>query len=239
MKKIAPFLLSSICNYVYANDSFLGYTNCSALDLNHAQVSLSLKDIPKDYIYRTQYYSFLSLPIAKGNENYCLIINDKNQVIVDAIPKMLSNTCGGMWDKKESTPVWVDDIAGGRGLVTYFHYNISNSLKNLNKNNISKIEQQITTLQCQLSSYNIDDVVELNDAAFYLNQLGHPKVSLEILKKVIQLDPNRTVAYLNLADAYLALKNQSQAQSNYLIYANKMKKSGLSDQIPKRIFKYL
>ena len=48
MKKIAPFLLSSICTYVYANDSFLGYTNCSALDLDHAQVSLSLKDIPKD-----------------------------------------------------------------------------------------------------------------------------------------------------------------------------------------------
>ncbi|NUG82697.1 tetratricopeptide repeat protein, partial [Acinetobacter bereziniae] len=126
----------------------------------------------------------------------------------------------GMWDKKEKTPVWVDDIAGGRGLVTYFHYNISNNLKNLNKNNISKIEQQITTLQCQLPFYNIDDVVELNDAAFYLNQLGHPKVSLEILKKVIQLDPNRTVAYLNLADAYLALKNKNQARSNYLIYAN-------------------
>ncbi|WP_287912164.1 tetratricopeptide repeat protein [Acinetobacter sp.] len=239
MKKIALFLLSCVCFNVHADYNLLDYTNCSALDLKHAQIGLSLKDISEDYIYRTQKYSFLSVPIAKGNENYCLIINDKNKVIVDAIPKMISNLCGGMWDKQEHTPVWIDDTAGSRGLVTYFHYNSSDVLKNINKNNKSEIKQQIAMLQCQLSFYTIDDVIELNDTAFYLYQLGYHQASLKILKKVIKLDPNRTVAYLNTADVYVALNNQRLAKQNYLIYANNMKKAGLTQQIPKRILKYL
>jgi tetratricopeptide (TPR) repeat protein len=239
MKKIIFIVLSSSCFTAHADYNLQDYKNCSFLALDQAKSSLSVDKVPEDYLYKTQKYSFASLPITKNDENYCLIINDKKKVIVDAMPKMFSNICGGKWDKNENKPVWIDDIAGGRGLVTYFQYDISDIFKNIDKKNSSEIAQQIATIDCQHSSYTIDDVVELNDTAFYLYRLGYDKASLNLLKKVIQLDPNRIVAYLNLADVYLALKNQSQARAHYLIYANKMKKSGLSHQIPKRVLKFL
>jgi tetratricopeptide (TPR) repeat protein len=239
MKKFLLIFLSITCYTAHAEFNLSNYKNCSPIDIDDTKLDLSINTIPKENLYSTKKYRFISLPVANDSGNYCLIINDQNKVIVDAIPKMIENMCGGRWDKKKSEPVWIDDIAGGRGSVIYFYYNTTHALKNINRKDLSAIQGFITTIHCQLSTYTYGDVIELNDTAFYLYQLGYHEASLEILKKVIQLDPNRTVAYLNMADVYLALNNHRQAKQNYLIYANKMKNARLTQQIPKRILKYL
>lgn len=237
--KILFILLSSVLFTANANSESLKYKNCSSINLSNTSVSSLSNVIPPEYLYSTKKYIFFTAPVVNEDERYCLIINKKNSVIVDAIPTMLRDMCGGKWDKTKDVPVWVVDVAGGRGAVDSFNYSTAQKLKKLKKLNKPEIKDIIDNINCQLSTYTKEDVQELNDSAFYLYQLGYYNESLKILNYVINLDSSRTVAYLNIADTYLALKNEDQAKKNYIIYAEKMKKLGLVSKIPNRIQKYL
>ncbi|MBO9572418.1 MAG: tetratricopeptide repeat protein, partial [Chitinophagaceae bacterium] len=76
-----------------------------------------------------------------------------------------------------------------------------------------------------------------NDRAYQLEQAGKYQEAVDILVKVIQTDPNRVVAYLNIADAYWGLNDKTRAKENYNKYIDLMKtqQKDLS-RIPKRVY---
>lgn len=239
MKRLLFLLFTSTIFSVNAGENFLHYKNCSPINLDNVKPTMTREDIPSEYLYSNKTYNFITLPITKDDERYCLIINNKNKVIIDAIPTALQGMCGGIWNQKSVNPIWVTDVAGGRGSVNNFNYNLAIELKKLNKSNKSEIDQIIENINCQLLTYTKSDILEINDVAFYLYQLGYYKDSLNILDHVIKLDPNRTVAYLNRADTYIALKNKVKAKKDYSNYYNQMNKLGLSNKIPKRVNDFL
>ena len=80
------------------------------------------------------------------------------------------------------------------------------------------------------------NVNKYNDLGFFLEQGKKYREAVELLEKVVNADPNRTVAYINLGDANFGLKNTVKAKEAYLKYIDLMKKEGKSAKIPKRVF---
>lgn len=75
----------------------------------------------------------------------------------------------------------------------------------------------------------------LNDKAYYLEQAKYYQESILILSKVIEITPSRTVAYINLGDAYWGLKEYDKAKQAYRTYIAQMKANGKEAKIPDRI----
>jgi tetratricopeptide (TPR) repeat protein len=109
---------------------------------------------------------------------------------------------------------------------------ITNSL-NENKNLIN-CEFIFSILN--ISPITIRNVVLYNNLAFALEQLVKYNESIYLLQKVLKKFPNRTVAYINLGDAYWGLKENSKAKQAYQKYIELMKASGKESKIPKRVF---
>ncbi len=74
----------------------------------------------------------------------------------------------------------------------------------------------------------------LNDYGFFLQELGEHGEAIGMLEAVVELAPNRTVAYLNLADSQWQLGQRAAAQRNYETYAWQMEQQNLGAQIPAR-----
>lgn len=73
-----------------------------------------------------------------------------------------------------------------------------------------------------------------NDVAFFWQQAGFNNDAIWLLKKVISESPKRTVAYLNLADAYWAEGDQASAGKNYKVYTELMSEDGKQAKVPDR-----
>ena len=85
--------------------------------------------------------------------------------------------------------------------------------------------------------YIIDSIPLMNDKAYYLEQMGVYKESIYILKKVISKDPDRVVAYLNIADAYWGNNEKEEAKESYKKYIDLMKNQGKNmNKIPQRVY---
>jgi hypothetical protein len=78
-------------------------------------------------------------------------------------------------------------------------------------------------------------VAVFNDLGYFLEQAGQYKDAVDVLTAVIAAFPDRTVAYLNLADAYAGRKDTALAKSNYRKYIDLMSKAGRQAKIPKRV----
>ncbi len=63
-----------------------------------------------------------------------------------------------------------------------------------------------------------DNITYTNDIAHYLEKAGAYKESIYLLEKILEKYPNRTVAYINLGDAYLGDKQKDKAIEAYKIY---------------------
>ncbi len=74
--------------------------------------------------------------------------------------------------------------------------------------------------------------------AYYLQQANANDEAIFLLEKIIEKFPNRTVLYLNLADAYYGINENEEAKVNYEKYIEFMKKSGKENKIPKRVLEY-
>jgi len=72
----------------------------------------------------------------------------------------------------------------------------------------------------------------MNDYAYYLEQTGDLDKSLIVLRKVLDLKPERMVAHLNIADVLWALGEFVEAQEHYSIYVEMMTERELTHQIP-------
>ena len=72
-----------------------------------------------------------------------------------------------------------------------------------------------------ITEINID---KYNNLAFYIAQ-NEKKIpeAIYLYKQILQKYPNRTVAYLNLADSYWAIGNQDLAKEHYKKYVEQMK----------------
>jgi len=77
-----------------------------------------------------------------------------------------------------------------------------------------------------------------NDYGFFLQQAGRNKEAIDILTIVVTNTPKRTVAYINLGDAYWDIGDKKNASKNYKIYLSLMEKangSNIPDRVMKRI----
>jgi tetratricopeptide (TPR) repeat protein len=81
-------------------------------------------------------------------------------------------------------------------------------------------------------------LTQYNDIAYYLQQAKANDEAIFLLEKIIEKFPNRTVAYLNLADAYDGINDKEKAKENYEKYINLMKQDKKENKIPQRVLEY-
>lgn len=81
-----------------------------------------------------------------------------------------------------------------------------------------------------------ENIELINNFAFYAEKYNQPIPAIIILKGVINAEPNRVVAYLNLADSYWDIKDTDAAKLNYKKYIELMNNSGRQNKIPSRVF---
>lgn len=74
----------------------------------------------------------------------------------------------------------------------------------------------------------------INDYAFMLQSVKRDADALPLLKIVTQKDPARTVAWLNLADAYWQAKDIANARQSYARYISLMNGINRTNMIPSR-----
>jgi hypothetical protein len=82
-------------------------------------------------------------------------------------------------------------------------------------------------------------VPALNNYGFFLQQAGKNGKAVRILSLVTSEDPERTVAYLNLADAQWSLGKRVDAINNYTRYNRMMIESEKADRVPIRVMERL
>lgn len=82
---------------------------------------------------------------------------------------------------------------------------------------------------------NIQHVNSINNIAYYLEQSKAYVEAIFLLEKITELFPNRTVAYINLGDAYWGNGEQEKAKQAYKIYILQMKTKGKESKIPKQV----
>jgi tetratricopeptide (TPR) repeat protein len=75
----------------------------------------------------------------------------------------------------------------------------------------------------------------LNDYGYFLQQAGDDRAAIGIFETVIAQEPNRAVAYLNLADSLWTLNRKAEAREHYKTYRQLMVKAERLNQIPARV----
>ncbi len=124
-----------------------------------------------------------------------------------------------------------------------------NAMKEYKSRNKSKLKEIVSSLiesggdseTCPPESYIISkyylpqDLTFSNNLGFLFEQTGHYAEAITLLRKVIQDNPQRTVAYLNLADSYWGAGNHASAKENYLHYVKLMRSADKGGKIPSRI----
>lgn len=81
-----------------------------------------------------------------------------------------------------------------------------------------------------------ESLVKFNDIAFFLCEAKKYQESIDILEILLRSYPKRTVAYINLGDAYWGNNEKKYSKDAYLKYIERMKASGKECEIPKRVF---
>ncbi|OCL97661.1 hypothetical protein AAX29_01814 [Aliarcobacter thereius] len=128
---------------------------------------------------------------------------------------------------------------------------ILNSLIEFLKSNYSEKYNSLFTFK--ESSFNLETLklilndipisqkalTQYNDIAYYLHQADANEEAIFLLEKIIEKYPNRIVAYLNLADAYIAINDKEKAKKNYKRYVELMKQDNKEEKIPKRVLEFL
>lgn len=122
--------------------------------------------------------------------------------------------------------------------------NYLNQIKNAsNKKNLKKLElfcdPIIIDHLMKITKIHKDNISNYNDIAYYLEQAGAYKEAISLLEKIIIKFPERTVAYINLGDAYWELQNIKNAKEAYQKYFEQMESEDKLDKIPNRIIERL
>jgi len=107
--------------------------------------------------------------------------------------------------------------------------NLFKSLFFLNKNFIKKSKNEIHL------AIKKKTLTQYNNIAYYLQKAGANEEAVYLLEKIVAKFPNRTVAYINLGDAYWALGEKDKARKAYTTYIEQMCDKGLQKKIPKEV----
>ena len=111
-----------------------------------------------------------------------------------------------------------------------------NEYKTKHFNLLKKHDKFETLLYLNYIKINKKNIQKFNDIGFFLNEAGNYLEASYFLENVTAFSPNRTVAYINLGDAYWGLKQMSKAKKAYQKYISLMKASGKEAKIPKRVW---
>ncbi|MBP0711796.1 hypothetical protein ABXK61_00535 [Burkholderia sola] len=88
----------------------------------------------------------------------------------------------------------------------------------------------------ELGSYiDAGNVEDINNLAFYLGKYKRSGDAVEVLQFLVKKFPSRTVARLNLADAYWDIDAKELAAPEYREYRRQMNEKGISAKIPPRV----
>lgn len=169
-----------------------------------------------------------------------LIINKKSSSPEDAYKPIYENNPVFRWriDKKAI------DISGRENLISLYEI-ISDIYYEKDINNISPFHTMpkadlvraiiyyIPTTDLNINKKNIE---KYNNIAFFFEELGLYNQAITILNQVINFNPERTVAHLNLADTYWKKNQKKLAKKSYQTYINVHKKSGVKNKIPDRVY---
>ena len=82
-------------------------------------------------------------------------------------------------------------------------------------------------------------VVAYNNIAYYLNSSGQHVQAYKLLDEILDKYPKRAIAYLNSADAFLAVDREKDALSRYRKYIELMKKQGKESIIVARVVEFV
>lgn len=104
-----------------------------------------------------------------------------------------------------------------------------------NQKKYTEIQALLKSVLLENLTFNFQNISQYNNIAYYLQQAGANQESAYLLGKIIEKFPDRTVAYLNLGDAYYELGNKDRATKAYQIYIEQMKKKEWEKKIPKRV----
>ncbi len=133
-------------------------------------------------------------------------------------------------DKNEKCIDFKFDDIGEDGVIL----ELSNTLKERERiNNFSK-----EFIFCFLNTYPLSasNVKDYNNLAFYLEQADMNIEAIYLLQGILQKFPNRTVAYVNLGDAYWKLDEIDLAKEAYQKYTKLMKTNGKENKIPQQVW---
>lgn len=83
--------------------------------------------------------------------------------------------------------------------------------------------------------YFKNDVTFTNNIAYFLERSGKYNHAIYFLKDIIKKNPNRTVAYYNLGDAYWGLNKKAKAKQAYKKYIELMENAGKNKKIPQKV----
>lgn len=120
-------------------------------------------------------------------------------------------------------------------------YDFENSLIEFVKrfeNDNSNIYSNVDRYDALLNQFTLTkkNVLIYNDIAYYLEQRKFYSESIFLLEKILNKFPERTVAYVNIADAYWGLNEKTKAQTAYRKYIELMEQSNKKHKIPPYVF---
>lgn len=207
------FLLFSSEKVIAKTDfDYSNYKNCIGVDSD-------LKDSKKVEIkskvgYLKKEYNLQMITYTVDLNVYaCAIVDENRHVVINELPTM-TPFCEGDWDQDKA--IWIDmhnphhsELIDARAP--------SEVLRDIleGKETENNIDEVLGDFKCRYIPYRLKDVEEINNTAFYFFKLKKYQVAINILKQVVELDPNRAVAYYNLGDAYLAINQKDLAIKNY------------------------
>ncbi len=88
------------------------------------------------------------------------------------------------------------------------------------------------------SMESIGDELKWNDIAYYMEKQGYYQLAIDLLSEIIDENPGRVVAYLNISDCYAHKKEYDVASqfARRYIYLMKSKEHDIN-RIPERVWK--
>ena len=119
------------------------------------------------------------------------------------------------------------------GLFSYL-FIVNNKYQKTKKTQISQNTDKILLID-NIFLGSKKEVSRYNNMAYFLQQYGANKEAIYLLEKIIKKYPNRTVAYINLGDAYWGLEDKEKAKQAYETYIKQMKEKGKDKKIPKKV----
>ncbi|MGB7801192.1 tetratricopeptide repeat protein [Buttiauxella sp.] len=198
-------------------------------------VKFKLKQIPEGFSasllpfssdvmgYSEKEQGIASLEIKKGDKNHITLISEDLDVC--AIGSNFSGDYEIVYKTTSDYHVYFNELIKA---------NYVNALKLFKVHNLSSAIDSLEPYMAESLIDNYYDVEIYNDYGFFLQQANRPSEAVKYLTIVINRNPNRTPAYLNLADSYWDIGNKSVAKVTYKKYVELMHKLGQSKMIPLR-----